>query len=853
MAAESGSSKYAQITGSASDAYIADVQKSILKAMKLAVALPADINFNRAIDNDFAREIDSCSVTTLELANRLLGHSTSSYATNSRVKGKNKLEGQEDVVDSFGSLVVDVLDQLFERVDMKLDEYLGRNKPSAVPVKSFQTASSAKTSTNRSGRLDPSILHAAHISKPQLCFKRRMDNSNVSWTPKLKHKYNAQVPLGFTMYDSADADEGGGLDSLELKRAHPYLYEIKHISYPRHMFEHRESTSPLSFENTPFTWIDTKGGLESLLDKLRRVQEIAIDLEHHSYRSFSGFVCLMQISTRKEDFIVDTLALREELEDLNEIFTDPKVVKVLHGADSDVVWLQQDFNIYIVNLFDTYHASRVLDFPRHGLGALLEMYCDFVPDKRYQLADWRIRPLRDEMTRYARADTHFLLYVYDNLRNALLDRAGGLPDLVQAVLDRSQETALRVYKPEVYDLENGNGTGGWNALTEKWGRTLSGMQLAVFRAVHAWRDVIARTEDESTRYVLPNHYVFQLAERPPADMAALLAVFRPIPPLVRTKATSLLEVIRTAVKEALSKAGNTRDIENAGHLQTTLSDTCKELLRTSISHEASVHSKKASSSIEGRSSGLWTRHTVLTKDIAATSSSLLGSQSIAGRVNVTAPSSDRSTLFPKGWTLSKSATEGIDATIPRYQEAVSRIHSSLVASPSIPNASITTSLLNQTEPDETSPNDVVPGIVVEAVSEQIEVPFVPARERQTHSLVTKVENDAIISVGRTRDRKRKRSSLAESTIIANKDVKKVKGEVTDVNGIIRAVEPKPEEFDYGSAPNFLDEPIMDQSIIGKPQKGKTSKGRVGFEYGSFPAPPRTYNAVKGANVSHTFR
>ena len=65
--------------------------------------------------------------------------------------------------------------------------------------------------------------------------------------------------------------------------------------------------------------------------------------------------------------------------------------QVLHGADSDVVWLQQDFNLYLVNMFDTFHASKVLEFPRHGLAALLEMYCDFSADKRYQLADWRIR------------------------------------------------------------------------------------------------------------------------------------------------------------------------------------------------------------------------------------------------------------------------------------------------------------------------------------------------------------------------------------------------------------------------------------------------------------------------------
>src|SRR4051794_37104029 len=31
------------------------------------------------------------------------------------------------------------------------------------------------------------------------------------------------------------------------------------------------------------------------------------------------------------------------------------------------------------------------EFPRHGLAHLLEMYCDVQADKRYQMADWRIR------------------------------------------------------------------------------------------------------------------------------------------------------------------------------------------------------------------------------------------------------------------------------------------------------------------------------------------------------------------------------------------------------------------------------------------------------------------------------
>ena len=48
---------------------------------------------------------------------------------------------------------------------------------------------------------------------------------------------------------------------------------------------------------------------------------------------------------------------------------------MLHGSDSDVVWLQRDFGIYIVNLFDTGQAARVLGFPSAGLAYLLSHFC----------------------------------------------------------------------------------------------------------------------------------------------------------------------------------------------------------------------------------------------------------------------------------------------------------------------------------------------------------------------------------------------------------------------------------------------------------------------------------------------
>jgi exosome complex exonuclease RRP6 len=43
-------------------------------------------------------------------------------------------------------------------------------------------------------------------------------------------------------------------------------------------------------------------------------------------------------------------------------------------------------------------------------------------DKKYQLADWRMRPIPADMLKYAREDTHYLLHIYDRMRIELLER-----------------------------------------------------------------------------------------------------------------------------------------------------------------------------------------------------------------------------------------------------------------------------------------------------------------------------------------------------------------------------------------------------------------------------------------------
>lgn len=78
-------------------------------------------------------------------------------------------------------------------------------------------------------------------------------------------------------------------------------------------------------------------------------------------------------------------------------------------------------------MFDTGQAARLLGFPSAGLAYLLTSLAGVTSDKRYQLADWRVRPLSPEMQHYARSDTHYLLYCYDRLKAALVEAGEAIP------------------------------------------------------------------------------------------------------------------------------------------------------------------------------------------------------------------------------------------------------------------------------------------------------------------------------------------------------------------------------------------------------------------------------------------
>jgi ribonuclease D len=148
--------------------------------------------------------------------------------------------------------------------------------------------------------------------------------------------------------------------------------------------------------------------LERLAGELAREPILAVDTESNSLYAYRERVCLVQFSTPQADYLVDPLTL-PDLSVLGEIFANPRIEKVFHAAEYDLIGMRRDFGFEFANLFDTMLAASILGKSEVGLATLLENEFGIRIDKRYQRANWGQRSLPEYLLDYARLDTHYLI------------------------------------------------------------------------------------------------------------------------------------------------------------------------------------------------------------------------------------------------------------------------------------------------------------------------------------------------------------------------------------------------------------------------------------------------------------
>lgn len=306
-------------------------------------------------------------------------------------------------------------------------------------------------------------------------------------------------------------------------------------------------------ESTPL--IADADAFDALATRIRRCHELAIDTESNSLHSYQERVCLIQITARygdgsRELAIVDPLAI-EDLTALAAPLADPHVVKILHGANYDVLCLKRDYGFTFRNLFDTMIAAQIAGLPKYGLADLVETFFSVSLDKRYQKHDWAQRPLTDEQRLYAILDTYYLPELREHLTARVAER--GRVDQLQEELERLEELTPALPLADIERVRRIKGAA-----------RLSDQELRVLLALWRLREGLAEEVDRPVFKVISNQDLLLLACDQPQDPAALKRTLRPRSPAASRYAKQVLEAIRrgqeddTRLRVPCAKEGNGR-------------------------------------------------------------------------------------------------------------------------------------------------------------------------------------------------------------------------------------------------------------------------------------------------------
>jgi len=276
------------------------------------------------------------------------------------------------------------------------------------------------------------------------------------------------------------------------------------------------------------TYIDRSEGAAPLREALQHPGAIALDSEAAGFHRYSDRVCLLQLSVPGRTFLVDPLAF-DPAELLRPALEDRSVEVLMHGADYDLRLLHRDLGIRLAGLFDTQVAAALLGETGLGLSALLERHMGIILPKKYQRADWAIRPLPQEMLEYAAGDTEHLHELAGIMRGRLEDRGrmawaeeefARLEEVSWAEEEEDRDPILKV---------------------KKWWE-FEPRVLARLREALLWRDAEARARDRAPFRIAGDPALLGAAASNPTSQDALARIEGFPPAMAKSAAgTQLLE------------------------------------------------------------------------------------------------------------------------------------------------------------------------------------------------------------------------------------------------------------------------------------------------------------------------
>lgn len=253
--------------------------------------------------------------------------------------------------------------------------------------------------------------------------------------------------------------------------------------------------------------IDTTQGLIKYAERLRDASgPVALDAERASGFRYGQSAYLIQIKRIGAPIgLIDPINIKDFT-----VLSDAlnSVEWILHAATQDLPCLAE-LGLRPTSLFDTELAGRLLGRERVGLAALVESELGGRLEKGHGASDWSLRPLSQDMLRYAALDVEVLGPLQEKLRGELM-RTGKWEFAEQ------EFEALVRFMPRPAPAEPWRRTSGIHRLRAP-------RELAVVRALWASRDALAQDLDVAPGRLLPDKSLCAAAVSTATSAAELLA------------------------------------------------------------------------------------------------------------------------------------------------------------------------------------------------------------------------------------------------------------------------------------------------------------------------------------------
>jgi ribonuclease D len=253
--------------------------------------------------------------------------------------------------------------------------------------------------------------------------------------------------------------------------------------------------------------ITTTEELAAVCTRMARHAFVTVDTEFLRETTYYPLLCVAQIASLDEAFVVDALSPGIDLSPFFDLMTDEKVVKVFHAArqDIEIVWNMAKKIPHPI--FDSQVAAMVLGYGDSiSYDQLVQRITGDLLDKSHRFTDWTRRPLSDAQMFYALSDVTHLRDVYRKLA-ADLDKRG------RASWVEAEMGVLT--SPETYRAEPER---AWERLKS---RVRKPRELAVLIEVAAWREREAQTRDVPRSRVLKDDVIGDIAVQAPTTVERL--------------------------------------------------------------------------------------------------------------------------------------------------------------------------------------------------------------------------------------------------------------------------------------------------------------------------------------------